>query len=203
MKMAKKFHRNRGDAGRCKFISRRGSYHGATHGCLSLGGGGANNGAEYGPLPVSGVRVQGPDQDRAVTAGIVRPGYSYCTYGYLLSPSGLRALLDSGFERALIPVDELIPALLHGSPARGHPVAVPQAPAGLRLRAAPRHPTAEGRGRKRHRGQRLRAGQQAPGRPAVAGGTAGRYPAAAPAQVIGTSSAGGGPPRAPSTCSTG
>ena len=41
MKMAKKFHRNRGEAGRYKFISRRGSYHGATHGSLSLGGGGA------------------------------------------------------------------------------------------------------------------------------------------------------------------
>ena len=64
MKMAKKFHRNRGEAGRYKFISRRGSYHGATHGCLSLGGGGANNGAEYGPLPYGGVRVQGPDQYR-------------------------------------------------------------------------------------------------------------------------------------------
>jgi adenosylmethionine-8-amino-7-oxononanoate aminotransferase len=64
MKMAKKFHRNRGDAGRYKFISRRGSYHGATHGCLSLGGGGNNTGAEYGPLPYGGVRVQGPDQYR-------------------------------------------------------------------------------------------------------------------------------------------
>jgi adenosylmethionine-8-amino-7-oxononanoate aminotransferase len=64
MKMAKKFHRNRGEAGRYKFISRRGSYHGATHGALSLGGGGANNGAEYGPLPYGGVRVQGPDQYR-------------------------------------------------------------------------------------------------------------------------------------------
>jgi glycosyl transferase, family 25 len=49
--------------------------------------------------------------DQPVTEGIVRPGYSYCTYGYLLSPSGLRALLGCGFERALIPVDELIPAL--------------------------------------------------------------------------------------------
>jgi adenosylmethionine-8-amino-7-oxononanoate aminotransferase len=64
MKMAKKFHRSRGDAGRYKFISRRGSYHGATHGCLSLGGGGGNNGADYGPLPYGGVRVQGPDQYR-------------------------------------------------------------------------------------------------------------------------------------------
>ncbi|HET6186050.1 MAG TPA: hypothetical protein VFE59_03515, partial [Trebonia sp.] len=48
--------RSRGDAGRYKFISRRGSYHGATHGALSLGGGGGNNGAEYGPLPYGGVR---------------------------------------------------------------------------------------------------------------------------------------------------
>jgi adenosylmethionine-8-amino-7-oxononanoate aminotransferase len=60
MKMAKKFHRNRGESGRYKFISRRGSYHGATHGCLALGGGGANNGADYGPLPYGGV----PDQYR-------------------------------------------------------------------------------------------------------------------------------------------
>jgi adenosylmethionine-8-amino-7-oxononanoate aminotransferase len=64
MKMAKKFHRNRGNTGRYKFISRRGSYHGATHGALSLGGGGGNNGADYGPLPYGGVRVQGPDQYR-------------------------------------------------------------------------------------------------------------------------------------------
>jgi glycosyl transferase family 25 len=54
--------------------------------------------------------------DRAVTAGVVRPGYSYCTYGYLLSPSGLQAMLNCGFERALIPVDELIPALYMDHP---------------------------------------------------------------------------------------
>jgi adenosylmethionine-8-amino-7-oxononanoate aminotransferase len=69
MKMAKKFHRNRGEAGRYKFISRRGSYHGGTHGSLSLGGGGGNNGAEYGPLPYGGVRVQGPDQYRSPFGG--------------------------------------------------------------------------------------------------------------------------------------
>jgi glycosyl transferase, family 25 len=46
------------------------------------------------------------DQDHAVAEGIVRPGY-----GYVLSASGLAALLNCGFERALIPVDELIPAL--------------------------------------------------------------------------------------------
>lgn len=49
--------------------------------------------------------------DQPVCPGIVRPGYSYCTYGYLLSPRGLQKVLTSGFERALIPVDELLPAL--------------------------------------------------------------------------------------------
>src|ERR1700756_5398311 len=74
MKMAKKFHRNRGEAGRYKFISRRGSYHGATHGSLSLGGGGANNGAECGPLPYGGVRVPGPDQYRNPFGGDASDG---------------------------------------------------------------------------------------------------------------------------------
>jgi glycosyl transferase, family 25 len=55
-------------------------------------------------------------EDRPVTEGIVRPGYSYCTFGYVLSASGLRAMLGSGFERALIPVDELIPALYMDHP---------------------------------------------------------------------------------------
>jgi glycosyl transferase, family 25 len=51
------------------------------------------------------------DEEHAVAEGIVRPGYSYCTFGYMLSASGLRAVLGCGFERALIPVDELLPAL--------------------------------------------------------------------------------------------
>jgi glycosyl transferase family 25 len=56
------------------------------------------------------------NEDHAVTEGIVRPGYSYCTFGYALSPSGLAAMLNSGFDRALIPVDELIPALYMDHP---------------------------------------------------------------------------------------
>jgi collagen beta-1,O-galactosyltransferase len=55
-------------------------------------------------------------EDRVVADGIVRPGYSYCTFGYALSPCGIRALLDCGFEHALIPVDELIPALYMDHP---------------------------------------------------------------------------------------
>ncbi|MCW2936311.1 MAG: glycosyl transferase, family 25 [Actinomycetia bacterium] len=56
------------------------------------------------------------DEDRAVSEGIVQPGYSYCTFGYLLSASGLRTVLNCGFDRALIPVDELIPALYMDHP---------------------------------------------------------------------------------------
>jgi collagen beta-1,O-galactosyltransferase len=52
-----------------------------------------------------------PGSDIPVGHGLVRPGYSYCTYGYLLSAAGVAKLLDVGFERDIIPVDELFPAL--------------------------------------------------------------------------------------------
>jgi adenosylmethionine-8-amino-7-oxononanoate aminotransferase len=64
LKLARKYHRNQGEPGRFKVISRRGSYHGCTLACLSLGGGGSNTGADYGPLLPGAVRVQGPDQYR-------------------------------------------------------------------------------------------------------------------------------------------
>lgn len=43
--------------------------------------------------------------------GIVVPGYSHCTYGYLLSRSGLKHVLASRLGDAVIPVDEFLPAL--------------------------------------------------------------------------------------------
>jgi collagen beta-1,O-galactosyltransferase len=49
------------------------------------------------------------DEDRAVTEGIVHPGYSYCTFGYLLSASALAAVLSSD-----IPAD---PGDVHGTVA--------------------------------------------------------------------------------------
>ena len=49
--------------------------------------------------------------DIPVGDGLVRPCYSFCTFGYALSAAGLAKLLDVGFERDLIPVDELLPAL--------------------------------------------------------------------------------------------
>jgi glycosyl transferase family 25 len=52
-----------------------------------------------------------PETDQPVGAGLVRPGYSYCTYGYLLSAGGLAKVLEAGFEHDIVPVDELLPAL--------------------------------------------------------------------------------------------
>jgi adenosylmethionine-8-amino-7-oxononanoate aminotransferase len=51
IKMAKQYQRNRGELNRYKVISRRGSYHGNTQMCMSLGGGGAP--PNFGP-PVPG-----------------------------------------------------------------------------------------------------------------------------------------------------
>jgi adenosylmethionine-8-amino-7-oxononanoate aminotransferase len=104
MKMAKKFHRSRGDAGRYKFISRRGSYHGATHGALSLGGGGGNNGAEYGPLPYGGVRVQGPDQYRNPFGGTDGRGDLECAREIE------RAILNEGPDTVAAVIGEPISA---------------------------------------------------------------------------------------------
>src|SRR6201991_4181495 len=70
LKMARKYHRNRGEPGRFKIISRRGSYHGATLGCLSLGGGGSHTGGEHGALLPGAVRVQGPDEYRPVLSDL-------------------------------------------------------------------------------------------------------------------------------------
>lgn len=51
------------------------------------------------------------EPDRPCAPGLVRPGYSHCTYAYLLSRIGLDAVLTAGFDQAVIPVDEFLPAL--------------------------------------------------------------------------------------------
>jgi collagen beta-1,O-galactosyltransferase len=47
-------------------------------------------------------------QDCSVNEHIVRPGYSYCAYAYMLTASGIDLLLNSGFEDSIIPVDEFL-----------------------------------------------------------------------------------------------
>ncbi|MCM6774500.1 glycosyltransferase family 25 protein [Nocardia sp. CDC159] len=43
--------------------------------------------------------------------GFVRPGYSHCTYAYLLTRSALRTLLATRLDEAIVPIDEFLPAL--------------------------------------------------------------------------------------------
>jgi glycosyl transferase family 25 len=62
-------------------------------------------------LLYAGRWVLEPASEIVVADGLVRPAYSYCTFGYLLSAGGLAKVLDVGFERDIIPVDELLPAL--------------------------------------------------------------------------------------------
>lgn len=44
-------------------------------------------------------------------SGLVTPGYSHCTFGYLLTRSGLRTVIEAGLDRSIVPVDEFLPAL--------------------------------------------------------------------------------------------
>lgn len=60
IKMAKRYHANRGDSKRYKIISRRGSYHGATQAVMALGGGGVGVPWEYGPRMPGNVYVPQP-----------------------------------------------------------------------------------------------------------------------------------------------
>ncbi|MFF0452948.1 glycosyltransferase family 25 protein [Nocardia africana] len=59
--------------------------------------------------------------------GIVQPGYSHCSYAYLLTRRGLRAALSAELTDAIVPVDEFLPALYTPHPRPD-----------LRVRFAPR-----------------------------------------------------------------
>ncbi|MCH7746232.1 MAG: aspartate aminotransferase family protein [Chloroflexi bacterium] len=64
LKMAKNYHKNNGEATRWKVISRRGSYHGATVACMSLGGAAWTAAENYGPTMPGNIHVAQPDQYR-------------------------------------------------------------------------------------------------------------------------------------------
>ena len=61
LKMAKNYHKNNGEGTRWKVISRRGSYHGATVACMSLGGTAPPN---FGPLMPGNIHVAQPREYR-------------------------------------------------------------------------------------------------------------------------------------------
>jgi glycosyl transferase, family 25 len=51
------------------------------------------------------------DADEPALPGFVSPGYSHCTFGYLLTRPALDALLATLLEQAIVPVDEFLPSL--------------------------------------------------------------------------------------------
>jgi len=48
--------------------------------------------------------------DTEIDDCFLRPGFSYGSFGYALSARGLRAVVAAGLDRAVIPVDEFLPA---------------------------------------------------------------------------------------------
>lgn len=67
LKLAKNYHHLNGEPNRWKVLSRRGSYHGATLACTSLGRGGPGGGAvpaQFGPLVPGNVHVAQPNAYR-------------------------------------------------------------------------------------------------------------------------------------------
>lgn len=51
------------------------------------------------------------EPDLGSVDGFVVPGYSHCTYGYLLARDAVPRLLEAELDKAIIPVDEFLPAL--------------------------------------------------------------------------------------------
>jgi len=66
VKMAKKYQHNVGQPNRYKVISRRGSYHGATHAAMALGGNVVNRLVDYGPVMPGNVHITNHDSYRGL-----------------------------------------------------------------------------------------------------------------------------------------
>ena len=51
------------------------------------------------------------EPDQPGPPGFVRPGYSHCTYGYLLTRAAIEQLLQANLQQAIVPIDEFLPAM--------------------------------------------------------------------------------------------
>ena len=51
------------------------------------------------------------EPDEPAIPGFVRPGYSHCSFAYLITRFALRTLLSAGLADAVIPIDEFLPAM--------------------------------------------------------------------------------------------
>ena len=104
LKLARAYHRRRGEPTRYKFISRRGSYHGATGGVIGLGGTARLNRRDYGPIA---------------------PGYLYAPQPHLYRCEFGSRTASECATRCAQAVEELI--LLHGPETVAAVVAEPMA----------------------------------------------------------------------------
>jgi collagen beta-1,O-galactosyltransferase len=59
---------------------------------------------------------QALEQDRPAIPGFVSPGYSHCSYAYVVTQSALNRMLEARLERSIVPVDEFLPALYMDHP---------------------------------------------------------------------------------------
>ena len=50
-------------------------------------------------------------KDERIFGGVVRPGFSYGSFAYMLTYQAATKLLKAGLERAVIPIDEFLPAM--------------------------------------------------------------------------------------------
>jgi collagen beta-1,O-galactosyltransferase len=56
--------------------------------------------------------------DAPFSNDLVRPGYSYGAYAYVLSKAGAGLLIGAGYERGLIPADEFLPSMYIDHPRK-------------------------------------------------------------------------------------
>lgn len=49
--------------------------------------------------------------DQPALEGIVRPGYSYCSFAYMLTRGAVESVVATRYNEAIIPVDEFLPSL--------------------------------------------------------------------------------------------
>jgi GR25 family glycosyltransferase involved in LPS biosynthesis len=56
------------------------------------------------------------EPDTPALPGVVVPGYSHCTFAYLLTRRAVAFLLAARLDQAVVPVDEFLPAMYHPHP---------------------------------------------------------------------------------------
>lgn len=56
------------------------------------------------------------EPDTPAVPGAVVPGYSHCTFAYLLTRPAIAHLLAARLDQAIVPVDEFLPAMYHPHP---------------------------------------------------------------------------------------